>query len=245
MLNKEKHRQIMFNILKDIFESDLSSVLAFKWWTCAYFLYWLERFSTDLDFDLIWIDQNLDKKLIQILNKYWKIKEWQKRLILSYWKKDYNIKIDICRNINKSNNYKILNFFGTDIRVQEKSTMFSNKLIALLERNTNRDIYDVYFFLKNTFDINENLILERTKETKKELFLKIVKKLEKLWTNYKILDWLWEVLKDEKHKSFVKNKLINDLIWLLKFEINHYEEAPTNVATKIREDREGVLHDED
>jgi len=58
--------------------------------------------------------------------------------------------------------------------------MFSNKLIALLERNTNRDIYDVYFFLKNTFDINENLILERTKETKKELFLKIVKKLEKL-----------------------------------------------------------------
>jgi len=53
-------------------------------------------------------------------------------------------------------------------------------LVALIERNTNRDIYDVYFFFKNNFDINENIISERKNKTKNELFLEIIRKLEKL-----------------------------------------------------------------
>jgi domain of unknown function (DUF1814) len=48
------------------------------------------------------------------------------------------------------------------IKVQNKETIFANKLVALLERFTNRDIYDVYFFFKNFFDINEKVIFERT-----------------------------------------------------------------------------------
>jgi hypothetical protein len=34
--------------------------------------------------------------------------------------------------------------------------------VALLERNANRDIYDVWFFFKNNFEINDDLIFERT-----------------------------------------------------------------------------------
>ncbi len=218
MLNKEKHREIMYNILKDIYNWDLRKVLAFKWWTCAYFLYWLDRFSTDLDFDLIWKDDDLDFKLIQILNRYWKIKEWQKRLILSYWKKDYNIKIELSRNFSVENNYKIVNFFGTDIKVQNKETMFANKLVALSDRFLNRDIYDVYFFLKNMWGINEEVLYERTKKTKEELFSEVIKKLEILPKNYKILDWLGEVL-DLEQKNFTKNKLISELIQKLKFKL--------------------------
>lgn len=48
------------------------------------------------------------------------------------------------------------------MRVQTKETIFANKLVALTERNTNRDIYDVYFFFKNMWDINEKIIIERT-----------------------------------------------------------------------------------
>ena len=44
-------------------------------------------------------------------------------------------------------------------------------------------------------------------------------KLEKLPKNYKILDWLWEVL-TQKQKIFVKNNLIKDLISILDFKIN-------------------------
>jgi len=53
-----------------------------------------------------------------------------------------------------------------------------------------------------------------------KLFLEIIKKLEKLWDNYKILDWLWEVLKNKRHKEFVKTKLVKELIWTLQFKID-------------------------
>jgi len=187
MLNKEKHRQIMYNILIDIFTSDLSKNLAFKWWTVCYFLHELDRFSTDLDFDFIWEYKNIDDEIIFILKKYWDIKKTGRNLTLSYWKRDINIK--------------------------------ANKLVALTERNTNRDIYDVYFFFKNNFDINEELIIERTGNNKKMLFTTILKKISTLPDNYKILDWLWDVLDDNKHKNFIKVELINKLIWLLEFNI--------------------------
>ncbi|NCO31503.1 nucleotidyl transferase AbiEii/AbiGii toxin family protein [bacterium] len=48
------------------------------------------------------------------------------------------------------------------MRVQDKSTIFANKLVALIERHTNRDIYDVYFMFTNIFSINEKIIIERT-----------------------------------------------------------------------------------
>jgi len=218
MLNREKHRMLLFKILKDIFESEIWKNFAFKWWTASYFLYNLDRFSTDLDFDLIENEQEVDEKIIKILKKYWEVKKWN-RLILSYWNNETNIKIDINRKVWKSNKYELVDFFGTTIKVQDKSTIFANKLVALIERFTNRDIYDVYFFFQNIFDINEELIFERIWKTKKELFISIKEKLQKLSKNYKILDWLWELL-DEKQKSFVKNKLIQELIWILEMKIS-------------------------
>ncbi len=220
MLNKDLHRQKMYEILQDIFSWELWKYLAFKWWTACYFFHWLDRFSTDLDFDLIKSDEIIDDKLDKILGNYWKVKKWKFNIVLSYWVTDMNIKIDINRKIWKNNWYETLNFYGTNILVQDKSTIFANKLVALTERNTNRDIYDVYFFFKNNFDINDDIIIERTWKTKNELFEQIILKLKWLSTNYKILDWLWEVLKDEKHKSFVKTKLIKELISLLEFKIN-------------------------
>jgi len=220
MLNKDLHRQKMYEILQEIFNSNLWKYLAFKWWTACYFFHNLDRFSTDLDFDLVKDYKNIDEDIIKILEKYWKVKIWKFNIKLSYWENDVNIKIDINRNIWKNNSYELLNFYWTDILTQEQWTIFANKLVALTERNTNRDIYDVYFFFKNNFNINEDIIIERTNKTKNELLWNIIKKLEKLWKNYKILDWLWEVLKDEKHKNFVKTKLIKDLISILQFKID-------------------------
>ena len=219
MLNREKHRILMFNILKDIFNSDIWNFLAFKWWTACYFLYWLDRFSTDLDFDLLDQDlHNIDEKTIKILQKYWQIKKWNK-IILSYWDSETNIKIDINRKIWKSNKYEIVNFYWTDIKVQNKSTIFANKLVALSERFANRDIYDAHFFFKNWFDINEKLILERTWKWLKDLLIQLVEQLKKLPKNYKILDGLGELL-NEKQKVFVKTKLINELIWIIQMKID-------------------------
>lgn len=217
MLNRDKHRLIMFQILKDIFSSEIWKCLAFKWWTACYFLYWLDRFSTDLDFDLVENIPDLDEKIIKIISKYWQIKA-KNKIILSFWENLTNIKIDVNRKIWKANKYDYVDFFWTMIKVQNKETIFANKLVALLERFTNRDIYDVYFFFKNFFDINEKVIFERTWLSLNELFKKIIEKLDKLPKNYKILDWLWELL-DEKQKDFVKNKLISELKNILQFKI--------------------------
>lgn len=223
MLNRDKHRQIMYNILKEIFELSFSGKLAFKWWTACYFLYWLDRFSTDLDFDIIsdlksW--ENYDEQINKILQKYGNIKKGQS-ILLSYWNDDMNIKIDFSRNIWKNNKYEIINFYWTDINIQTKDTIFANKLVALTDRKrlANRDIYDVYFFFKNNFPINEDIILERTGKTLKEYLWEILGFLKKLPKNYKILEWLWEVL-DEKQKIFVKNKILNELIGILEMRIN-------------------------
>jgi predicted nucleotidyltransferase component of viral defense system len=41
-------------------------------------------------------------------------------------------------------------------------SIFANKLVALYERFKNRDLYDINFFLKNKFPLNELVIEERT-----------------------------------------------------------------------------------
>ncbi len=214
MLNKEQHRLIMFQILKDIFESNIGKYLAFKWWTACYFLYGLDRFSTDLDFDLV-DDVSIDGELESILWKYGKLKKGTK-LILSYGEGDSNIKIDVSRKIWASNQYEIVNFYGTDIRVQARGSIFSNKLVALTERSANRDIYDVWFFFKNIFPIDGAIIEERTWQSVNEFLEVVENKLQKLGKNYNILDGLGEVL-TEKQKYFVKEKLIWELLWTLSF----------------------------
>ena len=54
MLNIDKHRNIIFQILKDIAgDIDISPILGFKGGTAALIFYGLNRFSVDLDFDLL------------------------------------------------------------------------------------------------------------------------------------------------------------------------------------------------
>ncbi len=220
MLHRDKHRELMFQILQDIFMSEVWNNIAFKWWTACYFLYGLDRFSTDLDFDLLGSVDNIDKVMINILQQYGTIKKGNK-LILSYGEDDVNIKIDINRKIWKYNIYEVVDFYGTSIKVQNKATIFANKLVALTERSTNRDIYDVYSFFKHLFDINEDVVIERTGKNLHELYVMILEKLQKLPKHHKILDWLWEML-DIEQKVFVKNKLLWLLMGIIEMRKNKY-----------------------
>ena len=129
----------MFDIVTDIYKLDVAKKLAFKWWTLCYFLYDLDRFSTDLDFDILKdIDEEeLFNSLENLLIKKWKIKEsYIKRntifFLFSYWETDMNIKLEISRRNRVNNNYELKNFYGIPILTMWKTSIFSNKIVALL-----------------------------------------------------------------------------------------------------------------
>lgn len=70
MLNRSRHEIILKQILGDIFKHEkLQGQVAFKGGTCLYIFYGLNRFSTDLDFNLRSAQLN-HEEIKKILEKY-------------------------------------------------------------------------------------------------------------------------------------------------------------------------------
>ena len=229
-LDKIKHRNLIKNILISIYKDfDLWTSLVFKWWTALYFLYWLDRFSTDLDFDLIQentklSDEEILEKLNNILSKYWEVKRsYNKRYtifsLLSYWEIDHNIKIEISKRW-VSWDYEKVSWLSVAILAMRKESIFSNKLVALLNRTSlaNRDIYDIYFFFDNNIDFDIKLLEKRVWKDYLEYFKDIIVFLKNINKNHSILEGLWEVL-DEDKKRFVKDSLLKEVIWMFEFRV--------------------------
>ncbi len=70
------HENYMKKILHWIFGSKVEDSLWFKWWTLSYFCYNLDRFSTDIDIDIIDLDK--EKEVVEIvrgiLHELWDVK---------------------------------------------------------------------------------------------------------------------------------------------------------------------------
>ena len=189
MLNVKLHRQVMFEIITDIFRSPIANLLGFKGGTMAYFFYGLDRFSTDLDFDLL--DENKIEEVIKvipkILVKNGQIKEeYNKRYtifyLLNYQKESQNIKIEISKRIQYKYDYVIKNFYGTDVKILNQSDAFATKLLACTTRSrlANRDFYDVYFYLKRGIIPNEKIIKNITSKGLRSYLEYLIKFIEKI-----------------------------------------------------------------
>lgn len=219
------HKTILLQILKDIYtDISISSILGFKGGTACYFFYDLPRFSVDLDFDLL--DLNKEKfvfgKIGEILKNYGEIKEKRSKrytlfFILSYNKEAQNIKVEISKRTFGSD-YEIKNYLGISMLVMRKEDLFAHKLVTLLERKklANRDIFDVWFFLKNNWEINKEIVEKRTGMEIKKYLKKCIKFVEKASERH-ILAGMGELL-DEKTKTWAKKNLKKDLLFLLKLK---------------------------
>ncbi len=230
MINKEKHQLIMGQILKDIYsDTSINSLLGFKGGTCAYFFYNLPRFSVDLDFDLLKIDKETKELILEklniILNKYGDIKDIRiKRYtifaLLSYGNEDHNIKIEIntreiIKNIKKE--YLIKEYLGISMLIARPDYLFASKLSALTLRKetATRDIFDIYYFSKNNWDINKEFIKSLTNKNLKEYITDCLAFIEKINEN-KILQGLGELVESDKEKDWIKNKLKAETIFNLR-----------------------------
>ncbi len=230
MLNKEKHQLIMGQILRDIYsDTSVSSLIGLKGGTCAYFFYGLSRFSADLDFDLFSTDKAIQKlvheKIGGMLVRYGEVKDnYIKRntifFLLSYGDADHNIKVEVSVRILTSEikeHYEVKEYLGISMLAGKKDYLFASKLSALTDRKmlAMRDIYDIWFFAKNNWDINTEVVKARTGKTIKEHIADCIPVIEAVKDN-EILRGLAELLLDEKEKAWVKNHLRKEVVFLLK-----------------------------
>lgn len=220
MLDRKKHEQILKNILRDIYSTtELEAKLAFKGGTCLYMFYGLDRFSVDLDFNLIADDFN-DKLITEILHKYLAISDTMDKHFTWVWVGSYEkgsakIKVEINKR-EFPDEYINKDFYGITVSTMSPDCMFAHKLCAITDRKRlqNRDLYDAHFMFTKQFDINEEIIKIRTGKTLKEYFGFLIKFIEKVNPN-SILQGLGELL-DEKQKDRVKATLLRDLLFDLK-----------------------------
>lgn len=229
MFDIKRHRHILFELITDIYRSGLGVFLGFKGGTMAYFFSGLDRFSVDLDFDLLKSDEKekIFLGLPSILNKYGKVVEKTDKkstlfFLLNYEKGSKNIKIKISKRKNNEEYYSIVNFYGTDVVVLKETYAFANKLLACTQRKkiANRDFYDVYFYLKKGIFPDKNIVENDSGKKYEEYLRYLILFIEKNLTNKNILHGLGELV-NEKQKFWIKNNLKNELMNRLNFLIKH------------------------
>jgi predicted nucleotidyltransferase component of viral defense system len=225
------HKNILFQILKDIYsDTTIAPLLGFKGGTAAFMFYELDRFSVDLDFDLLApsgvekLDEakedHVSDRIEQIAKKYGSIKEMERKrfnllFVLSYEDRARKIKIEINRR-SFGSRYELKTYLGVSMLVMVREDMFAHKLMAMHERvgKTSRDVYDVWFFLDKRWPINKEIVEQRAKMSFPELTQKCIEQLEKM-NNRNILDGLGDLL-TEPQKDWARAKLRTETIFLLK-----------------------------
>ena len=223
MLDPGKHRDVLLEILKDMYgDPEIRTALGFKGGTAAMLAYGLPRISVDLDFDLL----NPDKKTVvfetvkTILKRHGVLrKAYEKRytlfFLMSYEKGKHTIKIDISKRPGISG-FALQTYLGVAMLVMRQEDMAAGKLSALLTRKkfAMRDVFDLWFFLKNKWGFNEAAITEKTGLSVKKAIPLAIKKVRTVKKN-QILDGLGELL-DAKQKAWAREKLVSDTIFYLR-----------------------------
>ena len=228
-LDTAKHKNILVKILKDIYtDPTISTILGFKGGTAATLFYDLNRFSVDLDFDLLNAEKEdyVFERVKAILENYGKLKQIRKKrfnlfYILSYDKKDINaqnVKVEINRR-EFGSRYDVKSFLGISMQVMVKEDMAAHKLCAMYERigKTSRDIFDAQFFLAHDWPVNKKIIEDRMGVTYKEFLKKAIAVMEK-FDDRDILTGMGELL-SEKQKLWARENLKAEALFALRLAL--------------------------
>ena len=236
-LNKTEHRRIMLEVLDEISKDALlANNLGFKGGTACYFLYGLDRFSVDFDFDLLNQDKEkiIKEKLLDLLSKFGEVKT-KTSIKVKYSEQYQSLKIDLSTryNNNKLNTYKIQDIIsGLALKVLQKEDIFAHKLVALVDRSSssadkdkfiaNRDLYDINFFFKNNWEFNKEIIEQQTGKKVSEYLQEVYDFIEKYSNEKNILERLGDLVNDDK-RQWVKQSLKNEVLKQLAIQIKARE----------------------
>lgn len=224
MIDIAIHRSILLGILKDIYQDKIVSPwLGFKGGTALYFFHGLNRFSVDLDFDLLINEKDFDAdKIEEILKKYITIKDRSLKrhtffFLGSYRKTHRNVKVEISRERGFHNKYETQDLYGILVKTLARSYLFAHKLCAIRDRKilASRDLFDAYFMFEKHFPLAEEIIRARTGLSIRQYFDELVQYIPQHLPKSGILHGLGELL-DERIKQWAKAKLVQELLFYLR-----------------------------
>jgi len=230
------HKMQLYRLLTAIIDNEkISTQICFKGGTCAAMLGFLDRFSVDLDFDLL---EKADKKTLRqyfyqlFTNLGLQVKNESKKTIqfLLRYKTDPNqrntIKLDAVDQGFKANIYRpqYLPEIDRFMNCQTIETMFANKLVAIMDRFeknksiAGRDLYDIhYFFLKGCS--YETAIIEERRKIEVNKYLKELSEfIKKHITQTVINQDLNTILPPDKFNQ-IRKTLKNETLMLLQDEL--------------------------
>ena len=223
-MNNNKHRFYLAQILTDIYsDKELAHCLGFKGGTALMFFHNLPRFSIDLDFDLLETEKagQVYTKVKNILLRYGTIhdeaqKFFRDLLALDYEHGERNLKIDISHR-QYNNEYEIKNLLGINVKTMKISDMFAHKLVALLGRKeiADRDIFDCWWFMSRQTPVKTAMIETLTQKTYSDYMQECINAMENL-PKRSLLYGLGELLEQDM-KTFVRNKLLIEILTMLRF----------------------------
>ena len=228
MFDKNKHKTILIKILKNIYsDKDLRNILGFKGGTALFLFYGLPRISVGLDFNLLDEEKKslVFEKLKNILSKFGKIVETKEKrytlfFLISYGKSERKIKVEVSkRKIPTA--YEVKDYLGISILVAKKECLAAGKLSAFLTRKklAARDVFDLWFILEKNWSFDENLLKFQTNLSLKKALKEALKKVKKIKIN-QLLQGIGELI-EEKNKTWIKNNLKKELIFLLNLYLKN------------------------
>ncbi len=234
------HKSQLHRLLIEIVDNPvLSKSLAFKGGTCAAMLGYLDRFSVDLDFDVlvgmheesiregfykIFDDLGLELNLAFENALFFQVK------YQNTTGKRSKLKVSANSMHVAANQYKVQYFPEIDrlINSQTIETMFANKLVAVINRYeqhqtiAGRDFYDIHHFFMKGYQYNPDVITERTGNTEGEFFSQLIEFTHKNVNQTMINEDLNSLLSAKQYQS-IRKILLPEILSLLEIEKNKFE----------------------
>lgn len=230
------HKSYLNRLLMEIIDRPaLSHNLAFKGGTCAAMLGYLDRFSVDLDFDVL---KNANEAAIRhelhqvfeylgltLTGELDKALFFQLRYPNEPGRRN-TMKVGASSLKVKANQYQAQYLAEIDrlMTCQTVETMFANKLVAVTDRYdlrrtiAGRDIYDIHHYFVHGYSYHAPVIHERTGLEPKEYLRKLSAFIKKHVTQTIINEDLNTLLPDNRFQQIRKVLIPETLSWLAREE---------------------------
>ena len=229
------HKSHLHRLLMEIVDQPLlAQSLAFKGGTCAAMLGYLDRFSIDLDFDVLkgadeaelrkGFHQVFDQSGFSLTQELTSVLFFQLRYPSSPGKRN-TLKVSATNMQIKANNYRVQYFPEIDrlINSQTIETMFANKLVAITDRYAQhqtvagRDLYDIHHFFVQGYTYHAAVIRERTGLEAAKYFGKLITFIKEHFTQTTINEDLNSLLPNQQFQE-IRKILIPETLSLLSLE---------------------------